>query len=144
MEIGPSDGLLLFEEPAGHLNHVAAPPTNEENAGNARYLWVIAHATTPYVLEACDFARLMPLGLIKHTNLTGGAEAHCGGEAWFINERTVIINGRSGRYGPRDEEQLRRAGLALKAYGYSVGMLGFDETNVPMAIVVGEEDVQWL
>ena len=42
----------------------------------------------------------------KHTNISGGSKAHSGGELWFISKDTVLLNGCSGRYGPRSEIKL--------------------------------------
>ncbi len=137
-------GLRLVAHPQAEPSLVEESPTNDQDAKHHRYLWAVGVAGVPYALEDCEFGQGLTSGVIKHTNLTGGADAHCAGESWFVADDQVIINGSSGRYGPRDEAQLRAAGLALKQCGYKVAMIGFDETNKPATIVVGQEDLEWL
>lgn len=137
------DGLKFINAPQPE-RHAAAVPTNAEDAKTHRHLWAVGSTSVPYALEDCVFGQGLATGLVKHTNLTGGAPAHCAGEAWFLSDGKVVINGRSGRYGPREENQLRAAGLALKQCGYEVAMIGFDETGEPAAIAVGPEDLEWL
>lgn len=137
-------GLRLVDHPQAEPNLVEEAPANDQDAKHHRYLWVVGVAGVPYAPEDCEFGEGLTSGVIKHTNLTGGADAHCAGEAWFVADDQVIINGSSGRYGPKDEAQLRAAGLALKQCGYKVAMIGFDETNKPAIIVVGQEDLEWL
>ena len=138
------DGLKLVGAPRHEAHLVPNAPTNGNEAQVHKHLWAVGRLDVPYALEDCAFGRSLPTGAVKHTNLTGGGDAHCAGEAWFLADDEVVINGRSGRYGPKDEAQLRAAGLALKACGYKVAMIGFDETNVPAAVVVGLEDLEWL
>ena len=140
-----SDGLREFGTPEAQPHVVAAAPTSRGQAVVGRHLWVIGLTDMPYAIEECEFGRGLETGIIKHTNLTGGADAHCGGEAWFLADDTVIINGSSGRYGPVNKAQLDAAALAFKACGYKVASMGFDdELGEAPDIVVGQEDLEWI
>ena len=48
-----------------------------------KYLWVIAATSLPFIAEYADVAKDLKRGNVSHTNLTGGLEAHTGGEVWF-------------------------------------------------------------
>ena len=77
-------------------------------------------------------------GVCKHTNLTGGEEAHCGGEVWFVSGQRLIINGASGRYPPKGMPELEEIVSAFEAAGYEVWSMGWDpETDRPARILRG-------
>lgn len=136
------EGRLSFIE--GIPNDVAISdyPRTRQDRGNV-YLWAIAKDDVPYALEKCAYGATLQTGVIKHTNLTGGADAHCGGEIWFVDSNSILIGGSSGRYGPDTEEQLTDAALAFSAGGYRVASLGFDDdTGFPSTVLVGEP--QWM
>ncbi len=138
-------GLRAIGRPEAQPYGVSQAPATRNQADVHRHLWAIGPLEVPYALEECPFGQSLRRGMIKHTNLTGGGDAHCGGEAWFLSDDVVVINGRSGRYGPSSNEQLRAAGQALRACGYKVASMGFDEeTGEPASIVVGQEDLEWL
>jgi hypothetical protein len=141
-QITPEEGLEEFDLTLGLKAEKSSLP-HAAPRGNT-YLWVLGKETIPAALEAAEIGRSLHTGIVKHTNLTGGAEAHCGGEAWFIEDATVIIGGSSGRYGPNrfDDQQLIDAGLVFKEQGYRVAVLGMDETGFPAVLLVGEP--QWL
>lgn len=144
---------LPAEDVAGQLRDgsgvevmlAAGVPSTAEEARTARHLWVIGLETEPYALEACGFGRALRDGVIKHTNLTGGGPAHCGGELWFLASGRICLNGDSGRYGPTSEAELMAAARAVAACGFEVGVMGWNtDDNTPMSVAVGEEDVTWL
>lgn len=141
------DGLFPLSDQPDETPIASGFPL-DETAAAKRHLWVIGRSMEPCALEDCAFAKRnsgLARGLIKHTNLTGCDPAHCGGELWFLEADAIVINGNSGRYGPSDMEQLRRAGTALKGLGYRVATLGYDEElGEFVAAALGEEDVEWL
>lgn len=140
-----ADGLCDVTTPTPQAHTVSNAPTTAQDAPVHRFLWAIAQASVPYALEDCNFGRALETGVIKHTNLTGGEAAHCGGELWFLGDNKIVINGSSGRYGPLTSVQLREAGLAFKACGYQVASMGYDdELNAAPDIVAGEGDLEWL
>ncbi len=71
----------------------------------------------------------------------GGADAHTGGELWFISDNKILINGGSSRYKPRTMEELISAADGFRKTGYTVGNMGFDN-GIP-ARRVRESDVAW-
>ncbi|MCI3947096.1 hypothetical protein K0038_04184 [Pseudomonas syringae] len=137
MLIPESEGLQFF---AGSLPDVrlSEPPRVMGARGNT-YLWVVGIESVPVARESLDFGRTLETGVIKHTNLTGGAPAHCGGELWFVSDKAMVLSGSSGRYGPKSDDELNDAVASFKIEGYDVASLGFDEeTGYPSTVLVGE------
>jgi hypothetical protein len=81
----------------------------------------------PQKLENCSFGKSLATGMIKHTNLTGGGAAYSGGELILLNQYTMVVNGRSGRYGPRNATELYSAVKAFADSGYRVWYMPWDE-----------------
>jgi hypothetical protein len=107
----------------------AAVPGGKE----ARHLWVIQPAGVPVIVETGDAVRPPPLsmGVVKHTNLTGGKPACCGGEVWrdVAQVDQLYITGGSGRYPARNPQQLDHAVLVFEGYGFNVRSAGWSEEN---------------
>lgn len=141
-QLKQEDGLEEFDRLLGAKAEKSALP-HATPRGNT-YLWVIGQNSIPAALETIEIGQRLASGKIKHTNLTGGLPAHCGGEVWFINDDAVVIGGSSGRYGPDhgDLQQLLDAALVFKEQGYRVAALGMDETGQMATLLVG--DPQWL
>jgi len=134
-------GVHSFGEHASDMlqSHI---PRDFNDRGNI-HLWVIAQNDVPFALEQVEWGKGLESGVIKHTNLTGGSDAHCGGELWFIDQESVILGGSSGRYGPQNEQELKDAVNSFAACNYKVAHMGFDEdTGQPFTVLVGEP--QWL
>ena len=93
------------------------------------HLWVFESYRIPYILERAIVATSLASGVVKHTNLTGGGPAACGGELWAApsDDRLLYINGCSGRYGPKTAQQLRGAEEVFEQLGYRVRSFGWDE-----------------
>jgi hypothetical protein len=142
-----ADGMMdLPAAPAdsGQLQVVTQLPDTESAAANARYLWVVRSDDLPLALEECSWGKSLESGTIKHSNLTGGAPAHSGGEIWFCDERTIIVNADSGRYGADSPQELEDFVAALRDCGYRVASMGFDIENrtKPNSVLIG--DPVWL
>lgn len=119
-----SDGLrLLTPAPASGIQF-GAPSTARWRSRSNTYLWVIDIRGIPYVFEVP--IRVIGGTLPKHSNLTGGCEAHLGGELWFASECSLYLSGGSGRYPPLDAAQLKDATEVFESFGYEVTSLGWD------------------
>ena len=124
VQLAGQDGLnMLRRAPAGQIQP-GSPPRSLEEKGNNTYLWVICDSGIPHIIER-------PLkGLDnrppKHTNLTGGGKAYVGGELWFTDDRQLFLSGGSGRYPPRNEDELSDAANVFQSYQYQVTSLGWD------------------
>jgi hypothetical protein len=137
------DGLLLWKD--GPVAYDAdapasAPPTPRvtEAMLDERHLWAVIVEAVPYALEKCAFGSSLPSGVIKHSNLTGGRPAYCAGEIVFLTVSELIVNGCSGRYGPRTREEMYDVARAFRRSGYGVWTMGFDaETNRPFPFIGG-------
>lgn len=93
-------------------------------------MWVIWPAGIPYVLESVPAVRTpLASGFAKHSNLTGGEPACCGGELWVdpVDPTVIYVNGASGRYGPKTPEQFDDSILLLKTRGFTVESFGWDD-----------------
>jgi len=132
IQITQGDGLeVLRDGPvvAGEPPPSIAPPLIDDARTEDIRLWVVRERDVPFAPERCGFAR-NATGLvqnkIKHSNLTGGASAHCGGEILFLDEQTFVITGRSGRYGPKSSEEMESVSKAFRGSGYHVLSMGWD------------------
>lgn len=126
---------LLGSAPADNETYNAKPL---RKGAEGCHLWVLDSRGVPYILERADVAGELTSGLVKHTNLTGGEPACCGGELWFASERAsrLFINGCSGRYRPVDGDHLAAAADVFKALGYDVVSFGWDaDAGQPSAVL---------
>jgi hypothetical protein len=127
----------VYELPPPPTTHSQFPrasslPRSEETAPEARHLWVIRTADVPVALEACAWGKTLQSKCIKHSNLTGGDDAHSGGEIWFINDDRIAINAQSGRYGAESDGEFNLIVAALRRSGYHVASMGFDLDNTTL------------
>jgi hypothetical protein len=142
------DELSLLPQENG-LKELDRPPSEDLNFSmpsvpNGKYLWVVASAGLPYALELSpNIVSIFPGlasrdGRISRTNLTGGGDAHSGGEMWFPDKATIILNGGSGRYPPRSPQELADIVVAFRACGWRAASMGWDtETNGPSRVMRG-------
>lgn len=132
----PDDELQFWTDGEAALDLDPVPPMLEDDDAFPTHLWVIRADDVVYSPERCGYGEERPSGRIKHTNLTGGDQAHSGGELRFLGENTVAVNGFSGRYGPKDEEELQHVVDAFSRSGYRVFWTGYDaDTAVPLPLV---------
>ncbi len=107
-----------------------------------KHLWVIFDPGLPVLLEMAPRVRPPPLssGCAKHTNLTGGRPACCGGELWVdpVSASRLWINGGSGRYQPRTPAELEDAVRVFQGLGYQVVSAGWNDDNGKPARVFRE------
>ena len=115
--------ILVWPPPLGVERKV---PTKSGDPGC--HLWVIVPNQIPFLAEKAPISPPLTSGVVKHTNLTGGNPACCGGEVWFdpAFENLLYVNGCSGRYGPDTPEQLVAVEDVFRALGYSVSGFGWD------------------
>jgi hypothetical protein len=118
-------------------------PLTAETAVEARHLWVIRPSDVPVALEFCFWAESLEDKKLKHSNLTGGAMAHSGGEIWFIDEDRIAINANSGRYGAANNSEFTNIVEALRRCGYYVASMGFDLDNLALANAVFVNSPKW-
>lgn len=136
------DELRLLRVDEGRRDLTVAPatavatnslPRSRGAQHRGKYLWVVGLNDVPYALEAGHNGPVLELGRVTHTNLTGGGPAHAGGEMWFLNTSSVVINGGSSRYRPGSLEELEQVATAFKRCGYRTGHMGYDEETASFA-----------
>lgn len=136
IQMTDADGLMrLVAGPIREDMSTAVPPPpsladSRDTAG--LQLWIVRKDDVVYAEERCHFGTTLETGRIKHTNLTGGEPAYAGGEFLRQSDQTLIVNGRSGRYGPRSKEEMEAVGRAFRESGYYVWSMGYDtEADLP-------------
>ena len=140
-----TDELRLLDIPQGVQFFSDAPypvqpqdlnPSRTDPDDNHRCLWVVRDSDVPFIREHASVSSSLQSQVCKHTNLTGGHDAHCGGEIWFVSDHRLIINGASGRYPPRELQELQEIVSAFRAAGYDVWSMGWDsEANGPVRVL---------
>lgn len=106
-------------------------------------LWVVTNESVLHALEVCDFGAKREAGVIKHSNLTGGSRAFVGGELLFLDEATIAITGKSGRYRLRSGDEMVAIERAFLESGYGVWSMGYNQdVNRPNGF--GLSDPEWI
>jgi hypothetical protein len=128
-EMTTSDGLKLLQDgPVGaDAGSPSAPPRLTPAHKADAYLWAVRPSDVCHAYENCAFGRSLETGVIKHTNLTGGGAASSGGELLFLKNDTIVVNGCSGRYGPRSKDEMDKVVVAFRQSGYRVWSMGYDD-----------------
>ncbi|WP_338669382.1 hypothetical protein [Pseudodesulfovibrio methanolicus] len=121
-------GVRRFPPKADHVTEHKKPPTSSiELEDNPPFLWVALKDRIKIVNEKANATKRLALKKAKHTNLTGGSKAYSGGEMWITAPKTIVLNGCSGRYGPRTAEQLSEIVKVVRRSGWQVISLGWDD-----------------
>lgn len=136
-QMSSADGLRLWIDGAATRAATSPPaPLLQPRQVEAAHLWVVRDDDVAHAEERCAFGAALESGIIKHTNLTGGKPAFSGGELVFLDAVTIVVNGCSGRYGPRSKSEMQDVARAFAESGYAVWSMGFDdETNRPARFV---------
>lgn len=141
--ITTDEGLaFLTPAPASGMK-TGEPPRARGESADSKYLWVVRPDLVPHALEQGENRAVLHRGYLAHTNLTEGRPSHCGGEMWFPDADTVVLNGGSGRYPPDSLEELSEVALAFRACGFRVAHMGYDEETAQCARFLRGEP-QWL
>lgn len=135
----PNDGVRQFEDAPCLVETKDAVPSAKNPDEKKRFLWVIRESELPFIREVAIVTPPLRSGRCKHTNLTGGAVAYCGGEVWFVSSRRLILNGGSGRYPPREPAELDTVVASFEHAGYRVWSMGWDyDANTPARVLMGD------
>lgn len=127
------DVQSLTESPAAGV----CSGSNRSDA--TKYLWLVTMTDTLAALEHGKIGKSTTRGRLAHTNLTGGAAAHAGGELWFRDADKIWLNGLSSRYRAHTPEELASAASCFQNAGYQVISFGWDtESGSPAVFLRGE------
>ena len=130
-----ADGVQLLDAPPVEIGERSVP---RKKGDPGCHLWVIISARCPFILEHAVVTPPPRSGSVKHTNLTGGRPACCGGEIWFdpADVSLVYVNGCSGRYGPRTPGELEDVASTIRSVGYRTESFGWDDgANRPAMVL---------
>jgi hypothetical protein len=130
--LGEADGVVLLS-----TSPFPEPVSGVPGEADGRHLWVIRETSLPVILETAPRVQPPPLasGVAKHTNLTGGQPACCGGELWVdaVAADRLYVNGGSARYWRRPHlsgpAKLADGVSVFETLGYTVISAGWDEDN---------------
>ena len=122
-----TDGVEEFEDAPLAVGQDNMVPSTVNPDTDKKFLWVIRECDVPFILEHATITPALESKVCKHTNLTGGNDAYCGGEVWFVSEDRLILNGGSGRYPPNDAIEFSAVVESYKNAGYEVWSMGWDE-----------------
>lgn len=128
-ELTCADGLVEFPFPEFPNYFSGQPRRGINDTASNTYIWAIERDRIPVIIESCWVGNNLESGIVKHTNLTGGGKAHCGGEIWFTDGHTFYLSGGSGRYPPRSRDELGKIVNIFESCGYKVTSLGWDDDN---------------
>lgn len=133
----PADGLEeLVDGPGGAAADAEFALLSEATLPGEVKLWAVRMEDVVHAPEDCPFGAGRSAGKVKHSNLTGGGDAFSAGELIFVDPATIIVNGRSGRYGPRSASEMDAVAVAFRDSGYTVYSMGFDQgVNSPFPFI---------
>jgi hypothetical protein len=135
------DGLQQWND--GSSAAIESDPPSLGRDPQGIHLWAVRPEDVVQAEETCAFGKSLKSGVIKHTNLTGGAPANCAGELIFMDDQVIALNGASGRYGPSNKEEMTAVAKAFRESGYGVWNYGFDEEiNFPFRF--GSRTPEWV
>lgn len=121
------------------------PIETHPNSGLNTYLWVIMPDSIPYILEEAAIKDSLESKRVTHTNLSGGNDAHCGGELWVKDAQSFVISGGSGRYRPRSKTELDHITSSFRGCGFRVASLGWDEEiSGPVRYLRNPNSLEWV
>jgi hypothetical protein len=106
-----------------------APARMPRSSGAKMYLWLVAPSDVVIALEEGTAGQSTTRSRLAHTNLSGGGDAHAGGELWFNDSTSIWFTGGSSRYAPRSRTELDMIVAAFRTSGYRVSSCGWDEEN---------------
>lgn len=129
VEVAPATGITLGRPQPGNV------------IDSAKYLWLITPEDVCAAPEFGKSGRETNRGRLAHTNLSGGGEAHAGGEMWFHGHSSIWMTGGSARYQPATESELNAVVEAFKTAGYAVRSAGWDtEAGKPARVFRGNKN----
>jgi hypothetical protein len=146
LEVPAEQGLELWQDGPLVGDRAAraseTPRLIDAQALEGRRLWAVRTSDVVSAEEHCVFASQLALNVIKHSNLTGGRDAHSAGEMLQVSSDTIVLNGSSRRYGPRSEAEMDAVAVAFCRSGYNVWSMGWDTDAGRPAPFVGKTPVQ--
>ena len=140
IQIGFDEGLEIWNDGPLASGHDATTDSEKRVLSSddlkATRLWVVREDDVVHAPEDCAFGKAKSRGVVKHSNLTGGAPAFCGGEVIFVSDREIVVSGDSGRYHPRSETEMTTVAQCFKRSGYAVWSMGYDaDADRPLPFV---------
>ena len=142
-QMSPADGLEKLQD--GPVQGRGAPGSAPEIPAKPEgvRLWAVGPRDVVHAAEVCDFGLAREAKVVKHSNLTGGAPAYCGGELLVLGAETLVVNGCSGRYRVADAEEMKAVASAFRGSAYNVWSMGWN-VDVDRPAMFGTQDPEWV
>jgi hypothetical protein len=142
IQMTAEDGLEQWSDGVATTSAaVPLTPKIDDTLLSGLKLWAVRATDVVHAHEKCAFGKTLETQVIKHTNLTGGDDAYCGGELLFLSDSTIVVNGYSGRYGPKSEREMEDVALAFRQSGFNVWSSGYDEESGKPYSFIGVDPV---
>ena len=110
---------LILVDSSG-LSEVNMATLDDIGTEVARYLWVIDTEGKLYIILESTPNSVAERKCVCHSNMTGGKAALQGGELWFLNPNSIVMNFRSGRYGAETIEHEEAVIEYWESLGFTV------------------------
>jgi hypothetical protein len=141
-QVAPDDAVQYAQVIAEEVDDADSSCLN--NAKANLYLWLVRTDDIKICLENGELGRNTARTRLSHTNLSGNALAHCGGELWFRDAKSIYLNGGSSRFTARSSAELEEIVLGFRAAGYQVCSFGWDEDSGAPKRTLRRGEIEWL
>jgi hypothetical protein len=132
----PADQLDHWQDGGPTTNLMDPPEFLDEGARDKVRLWVVGVEDVVHAPKNCSFGLSRSRKELKHSNLTAGGLAYSGGELFVVDESTVVVNGDSGRYGPRNGDEMNNVLKAFLESGHRTYTTGYDtDVGEPLPLI---------
>jgi hypothetical protein len=141
-QVAPDDAVQFSSVSPKYTDDEDGEWLNRDKAN--LYLWLIRTDDVMICLELGELGKATLRNRLSHTNLSGNALAHCGGELWFKDAVSVYVNGGSSRFTPRNSAELAAVAEGIRSAGYRVCCFGWNEDRGAPKRTLRKGEIEWL
>ena len=142
----------LQEAPQNAAHYTTADPEVADNSDTKwltqdksnLYLWLVRSDDVKICPENGVLGQSTQRERLSHTNLSGPAPAHCGGELWFRDAGSLYLNGGSSRFTARNRAEWEAIEAAFRVSGYKVCSFGWNEEIGKPKRTLRKGEIEWL
>jgi hypothetical protein len=141
-QVAPDNAVQYANITAEEVEDADSSWLNNDKAN--LYLWLVRTDDVKICLENGQLGKSTVRTRLSHTNLSGNALAHCGGELWFRDAKSIYLNGGSSRFTARSSAELEAIVHGFRAAGYQVCSFGWDEDRGAPKRTLRRGEIKWL